>query len=121
MHIPTPRTGEDRGKKGRWALHPGTGANLPSLATTHMGPGGQSCPTGPGSTPNPLCLMNTPVGESDGGAGAAGRAQLWTRQKDGQGAKAYPRKSVWGLFSLAGGGYRGFHSPWRQSQDRERA
>lgn len=50
------------------------------------------------------------------GVAGGGGAQLWTRQKDGQGAKAYPRKSVWGLFSLAGGGYRGFHSPWRQSQ-----
>lgn len=50
-----------------------------------------------------------------------GWEQLCTRQKDGQGAKTCPRKRSSGLFSPAGGGPSGLHSPWRQSQDSERA
>ena len=99
-------------KKAEGPGHPGTSASLPPPATAHERTVGQSCPTGPGATPCPLCLMNTADGRV-----RQGWAQLWTRQKDGQAAKTCPRKSGPGLFSLAGGGHSGLHRPRGQSQD----
>lgn len=111
-HIPDLLDKGEQRKKAEGPRHPGTSASPPPPATAHERTVGQPCPTGPGATPCPLCLMNTASGRV-----RQGWAQLWTRQRDGQAAKTCPRKSGPGLFSPAGGGHSGLHRPRGQSQD----
>lgn len=78
--FPWPQGGPREKADRLW--HPGTRASLPSPAKAHVGTAGQACPTGPGATPSLLCLNEHP-----GRRVRQGWEQLWTRQRDGQGAK----------------------------------
>lgn len=61
-HIPDLLDKGRQRKKAEGPGHPGTSASPPPPATTHERTVGHPCPTGPGATPCPLCLMNTASG-----------------------------------------------------------